>query len=441
MGNRKFRRGLKKNLKRLEREFGIVVVRDDPRNEKLKNVADNYIDFIAPPAFQRPKSWTPRLKKNYFESILMNRIEGSIILVNIGLALRAIKKKSASLSNDYYKYFHKCIDLFESCLDQGKKYIVLDGNNRLSFIIDLLTGQYSIPEGTYHYIADKNDTTTSVFKVTRKSNTFDKLSPEVQNAIWSRIQVITEYTQIDWLGMSDVFINTNTMMSPNAQELRNALVSDWCDFVVKIRELNINLLGMMMKEPMNRLSGDDWIAKTLTFLIAGVEDTENLINFERKINQGKDSQREISVYVNCHAVNENSTDKLYESEFIDLDEQDHYLSLFANLSSWISKLCDLTKDPKERKFIKSKSLIQNFAWLLDNGIETYEEFLNAYELYRKAYADGNTTYGEDEATFKNACSGLGMANVEFRYIILSEIISKATNMDEIVASLEASLEQ
>ena len=138
MGNRKFRRGLKKNLKKLEREFGIVVVRDDPRNEKLKNVADNYIDFIAPPAFQRPKSWTPRLKKNYFESILMNRIEGSIILVNIGLALRAIKKKSASLSNDYYKYFHKCIDLFESCLDQGKKYIVLDGNNRLSFIIDLL---------------------------------------------------------------------------------------------------------------------------------------------------------------------------------------------------------------------------------------------------------------------------------------------------------------
>ena len=64
--------------------------------------------------------------------------------------------------------------------------------------------------------------------------------------------------------------------------------------------------------------------------------------------------------------------------------------------------------------------------MMCNGIETYEEAVEASKLHQEAYADVNVTYGEDQATFKNACSGSGLSNIEFRYIILSRIVGEVS---------------
>ena len=53
-----------------------------------------------------------------------------------------------------------------------------------------------------------------------------------------------------------------------------------------------------------------------------------------------------------------------------------------------------------------------------------DEAVKAVELHQEAYANANLTYGPDEATFKNACSGSSGANIEFRYIVLSRIIAE-----------------
>ena len=76
------------------------------------------------------------------------------------------------------------------------------------------------------------------------------------------------------------------------------------------------------------------------------------------------------------------------------------------------------------EFTVSKSLIQNVFWMFCNVLNSYDEIVNAVELYQKAYADASLTYSDDEATFKNACSGSSAANVEFRYIILSRILAE-----------------
>ncbi len=87
-------------------------------------------------------------------------------------------------------------------------------------------------------------------------------------------------------------------------------------------------------------------------------------------------------------------------------------------------MIDEASTDEEKKYLKTKSLIQNLFYMMCNGVETYEEAVLAVDLHRKAYSDTTITYGPDEATFKNACSGSSAANVEFRYIILSRILAE-----------------
>ena len=74
--------------------------------------------------------------------------------------------------------------------------------------------------------------------------------------------------------MSLIFINTNAMVAPNEQELRNASVSDWSEYVRKLRENNLNLLRLMFKDPITRYVGDEWIVYCLDLAIQAVEETE-----------------------------------------------------------------------------------------------------------------------------------------------------------------------
>ena len=80
--------------------------------------------------------------------------------------------------------------------------------------------------------------------------------------------------------------------------------------------------------------------------------------------------------------------------------------------------------------------------MMCNGIETYAEAVLAAKLHQEAYADENVRYGEDQATFKNACSGTGLSNIEFRYIILSRIINDVNSelLDDINFNDEFKLE-
>ena len=149
--------------------------------------------------------------------------------------------------------------------------------------MSLLNNEYRIPEGTYEYVQDKNDSTTSYFTVTRKANTFDCLPELVRDAILDRIQVVSEYTQTDWFGMSLIFINTNAMVAPNEQELRNASVSDWSEYVRKLRENNLNLLRLMFKDPITRYVGDEWIVDCLDLAIQKMQkrQKQKLLSIER----------------------------------------------------------------------------------------------------------------------------------------------------------------
>ena len=441
--NRAIRRRIAKLVKR-QKSHGIVPRHNDPLNTALNVLNLLYKDNTeAPEELQRPLSWQQKNKENFFESICMDRISGEIILVDVQKALDSLEQEAPNESNIAYALIHKTIKLFKDCLDRGHQFIVLDGNNRILFYIDLFNDRWTIPSGDYEYIREKTDSQTCSFTVVDGADKWSDLPKKVQNALFSRLQIVTMYTQIDWINMSLVFRNTNSMVAPNAQELRNADISEWADWVRKIRKDNINLLRMIFENPMNRLCGDEWIVDCLDLVLQGIKLSDTPVTFKRQINQGrvdadgKSIEEEFTGKANCYAITQTSKFNLYDCDLLPKGQIGYYEGVFTNLEDWLSKMVDKASTKKEKQALKTKSLTQNLFWLMCNGIDTYPQAVEAVKLHQEAYANSNMTYGPDEATFKNACSGSSAANIEFRYIILKGIIDEVRKEPEIEDFLAA----
>ena len=434
---------LAENYSTEDREDQPIVVKRTPSIEPLKNVVSNYKELVAPPEFQRPESWTPKDKIAFFNSLLMDRVEGALVIVNIEEALYNLKKIAVD-----YGFEDRAILLLESLKEQGYEYVALDGNNRFRFLFGLINNTYGIPEGTYEYIRSEKDTQTTRFKVRRNKNTFKDLPKAVQDTLLKRRFVISEYTQIGYDGLSSVFINTNSGVFPNRQELRNALNSPWADYVRALRSEIPELLGRIFTNFKKRYNGDDWIVECLDYVIASATELDEEVAFDGKLFNGErddDDNRILETYsadVEISQVSQGSKDNLYKSNFLSEEEQVGYLQVFKNLSEYVGEMIaevdGSDMEPKEKtkeiKKLTTKVNLMNLFWMMCNGVDTYEQASLAVQLHQEAYANGIRCYGDDEATFKTACQGSRKPNLEFRYIVLNEIIEevvKQTTLSEV----------
>ena len=382
-----------------------IVIKKAPSIQHLQNVVTNYVDNVAPEQYQRPLSWSSNEKKAFLESLFMDRTEGVIVLVNILKALHRMRK----IAPDDRAIEH----IFEPLQESGYKYIVLDGNNRLQFMINLLNNTYDIPEGEYGYIRDPQDTSVSTFKVKRNKNKFSDLPEAVQETIQSRNVIISEYSQIGYDGLSSVFLNTNSGVFPNAQEIRNAYNSPWADYVRALRSEVPELLGYMFKNFKKRYCGDEWIVECLAFVLSAVDEDEE------------------TGEATFSPISQSSKNALYRSTFLTSKEQEGYLEVFKNLSEYIGQMIDAADSKEDKTKLKRKVVLQNLFWMMCNGVVTYEQATEAVRLHEDAYNSKNRFFGEkgeeyDDLTFKNACEGSRAVNIEYRYEILSEIIQEVS---------------
>ena len=105
--NRQIRRRVAALVKKAEAK-GIVLRKNDPSTPTLEELVVKLTEhgFKAPRQFQRPLSWKKSNKLKYFESVLMNRIEGSVVIVNVVKALAALKKATPSTDNEAYTNYN-----------------------------------------------------------------------------------------------------------------------------------------------------------------------------------------------------------------------------------------------------------------------------------------------------------------------------------------------
>ena len=379
-----------------------ILIKKEPKVCELGYVTNKYKNKEAPENFQRPESWSKVDFKKYLHSILMDRIEGSIVVVDINSCIHRLQQVAP---ND------RALQLFLALKEKGRKYIVLDGNNRLSFMIRLVNGDYTIPEGEYSYIRDPQDTSVSTFRVKRGKDKFSDLPPVVQDVILDRQVVISEYSQIGYDGLSEVFLNTNSGVFPNGQEIRNSFNSPWADYVRVLRYECAVLLGYMFSDFKKRYCGDEWIAQTLDFCLQAVDDSQ--------LNE------ELQIGVQFNPVTSSTMNNLYRSTFLSPKDQVLYRDNFVTLMDWITQMVDEADDATKIKAIKRKTTVQNLFFMMTHGIKTYEQAVAAVQLMNDEYTSGNAII--DDITYKNACEGFRKVNVEIRYQILTQIIDEVLN--------------
>lgn len=380
----------------------IFPIKSDPLTTTVKDLLNNYSGAYAPEQFQRPESWGEKERKNYFFSVLMNRLEGSFVFVDLELALNRLKQIDPS--DRAYLYF-------QNLISQLIEKIVLEGNNRLKFFEALYSDEYTIPNGVYDYVSDPHTTSLSQFVVGKHNNVFSKLDPHVRKVILGRKVVVSEYTQIDYTGLSQVFINVNSGVPLNAQELRNAMDTPWADYV---RMLRSQIAPLLMKifpttrktNYKKRLVGDEWIVDCIDMVINNYEKEDCPDTYE------------------INGVTQTSKNSLYKSDF-DEEKRPYYLEKFLLLSDFVDKMLDEGREDISESDIIRKSSVTNLFWMMCNGIETYEQAVEVMCLYIESRKD-KTLINDDDNTFKYCCEGASQKNMQFRMIVLSEIVNEVT---------------
>ena len=375
----------------------IFPCKNDPLPMTIWDLYNNYKGSYAPEEFQRPESWSSKERKAYFLSVLMNRIEGTFVFVDVEIA--ADRVESIDPTDISFTYF-------KNLLKQMIEKIILEGNNRLKFFEALLNDEYTIPSGSYYYLPDPHSTSLSQFVVGKHNNVFSKLPKLVQKAIKGRKVIVSEYTQIDYKGLSEVFVNVNSGVPLNAQELRNALHTPWAAYVRQMRkELAPLLIKMFGNKYKKRLAGDEWIVDTIDMVLNNYCKDEEISDFE------------------INGVTQTSKNKLYVSDYADFDEE-KITSQFSTLSSYIDKMIDDNWEELNEKVILRKSSVTNLFWMMNNGIDTYDQAVEALHLHEEVYTDKDRRNDANES-YKWACGGPGEKNMEFRMEVLPEIVSKA----------------
>ena len=371
----------------------LFPIKRDPSIRTLIDAYRAYRKFVAPEQFQRPQAWGSKDKRAYFESILMNRLEGGFVMVDLNLAISALGKVN---SDD------RAVEFFHDLIDQGFEYITLDGNNRFSLIGDLLEGNYSIPTGTYQYILDNDNEIREQF-ICSDNNTFETLPIEIQRLVMNRRLVISEYTQIHYEGLSDVFRNVNSGVPLNDQEIRNSMNTPWADWIRSLRkQTQIKDLLDITKglNHMYRLSGDEYLAQCMDYVI-GCSDEQHV-----------------------RGVNQSSMNKMYSSDIESIDIG-MYEDTFVSLSKYIHMMIDDEDVKVESKFITRPYTVMNVFWLMINGVDSYEDVATAMVEYEKTLKVKSNMWPYMNEKGNNliwACNGLGTENNKMKMAVLNEIL-------------------
>ena len=377
----------------------IFPCKKDPLPMTIWDLYNNFKGAYAPEEFQRPESWSAKERKAYFLSVLMNRIEGTFVFVDVEIARARVEFIDPTDISFTY---------FNNLLKQMIEKIILEGNNRLKFFEALLNDEYTIPSGSYYYLPDPHSTSLTQFVVGKHNNVFSKLPKLVQKAIKGRKVIVSEYTQIDYKGLSDVFVNVNSGVPLNAQELRNALHTSWAAYVRQTRkELAPLLIKMFGNKYKKRLVGDEWIVDTIDMVLNNYCKDEEISDFE------------------INGVTQTSKNKLYVSDYDEFNEQ-KITENFITLAGYIDQMIDDSWEELTEKVILRKSSVMNLFWMINNGIDTYDRAVEALHLHEEAYTDKDLRNDADES-YKWACGGTGTKNMEFRMQVLPEIVEKVVS--------------
>lgn len=384
----------------------VAPIKKEQQILEYRWLLQRYEEVVAPRECQRPLCWGPKDKFKFFNSLLMNRVEGTFIFVDIQSAFESVKK--------VYLPTEECYQFFEDLIKDGYGYIVIDGNNRYHFLTSLYNDDWLIPQGEYQYVSDITTGKIEKFEVRSRKRRFSDLPKKIQRALEFRKSPVSEYTQVDKVGLAEIFENVNAGKPLNRQELRNVRDVLYASLVRNLEDDVVVLLNALISNQSIGLRGQEFIVDCLDFCLNGiVPDYEN----------GGESTH--------HPINQNSKDQLYnESVDIDFFSKTFY-SNFQLIEEYLPKMIsDEILGSGNDKKVKRTSAIQNLLWMLVNGLNpSYECVVDAMKEAEKEYESHRRhnvryrTEDSDKMSFKESCTAMNKECMNIREKILQDVIA------------------
>jgi len=374
---------------------GLFPIKRDYQVQQVQNALVNYESSFAPLAFQRPESWGKEDKKLYFQSILMDRAEGTFVLVDVVACLKRIE--AINPKDRAYEFFQN------ECA--GHDWVIIDANNRFHFLADLVNDRWRIPKGTYRVSIEGG---IVQLVIGSHNNVFSKLPVLIQKYIKQRKLIISEYCQISYSGMSEVFLNVNGGVPLNAQEKRNAMDSEYSGWFRNLATEHGALLTKVIgKEYHKRFKGCEFLVDTVDFITRCTKD-------------------------NIVGVSQGTKNTLYKSEFFEEDDDKEIREALSVVSDYVDKIHTeisegtfkiLDTPEKSSSALNRSSTVCNLTWLIYNGCKDYDDLKKALILHEAQYRNPNRLNDAGQ-NYVWACGGIGAKNNQLRMEVLNEILEK-----------------
>lgn len=199
--------------------------------------------------------WAKPLMTSYMESVLYGMAIHPIVILDLESCL----SHCIEGSNDW-KYFKHWID-------GGYKFLAIDGNNRSITIHKFyaLDKVWLIPRKEYSIQVDENRIET--FTVDTNSNVYTKLPKVLKNRFDDATMTAHVVKKATRQEITDLFLRLNSGMPLNAQEKRNAMLTNMAEFVRTLSDKYRNKVGIQIVSPKSiiRLAWDELIASCIVY--------------------------------------------------------------------------------------------------------------------------------------------------------------------------------
>ena len=207
------------------------------------------------PSFQvgtdEASRWEVKLQRLFLQSVLIGSAPSPFVLVNI---------KEALQFNEDSGIDDESIEYFQGLLDEGYRFLSIDGNNRSISLKNFVEGKIKLIHGSY--TTDKGDV-----KVTGKNDSYDNMNALLKEKFDSIDLSVTEYTKIYHRDCPVLFRNINSGDPLNQQHIRNSYPSKVAEYVrAKRDKFKKSFLKFMSeKELHGTMNGDLFIAKCISY--------------------------------------------------------------------------------------------------------------------------------------------------------------------------------
>ena len=316
--------------------------------------------------------WAKPLMTSYMESVLYGMAIHPIVILDLESCLSHCVEDT----NDW-KYF-------QSWIDQGFKFLAIDGNNRSITIHKFykLGKVFLQPAKTYSIQIDNGSVQS--FRVDKTTNTYDNLPKPLRKKFEDAVMTVHVVKKATRQEITDLFLRLNSGMPLNAQEKRNAMLTEMAEFVRSVADEYRTSVGGQIISPKSliRLGWDELIASCVVFHTH--QSNKVTINSDVLDNAYDDNSQETNNIPNVRDV--------LETALLIPARDSHYMldkNKFAkfNFMNWFILVCYL-----HRNNYKVKDGQELLHWFVSSEIErmmSQKVVFTNKQGYKKVYSEMN----------------------------------------------------